>query len=126
MNVHDGPLWFVSAIGVAVLAIVWRVVCFSVDEFLRKRLHKRRVGNRSEDDIKLGDQTVWVDRLIESMSKNAEINQAFAKNISLILERQEAILEATRNVQSQYRENRTVMDRVLKVISHIEEKLVSA
>lgn len=122
LTAPDSPFWFVSAIGVATLAIVWRVVTFIVDGILKKHFFKRRVGYRSDDDTK-SDHTLWVDRLIESMSKNAEINQEIGKNLALILERQEIILEAIRTTQAQYQENKPITERILKFIERIEQKL---
>lgn len=100
------------------IALVWRAVCAAADEAIRRSFPKRRVGNRSSDDaLRTNERSDWMDRLIEAMSSNADVNKEVAASLAVMVGKQDAILEAFKLTQIQQKETNAKVDTVLKRLS---------
>lgn len=58
-----------------------------------------------------------MDRLIEAMSSNADVNKEVAASLAVMVGKQDAILEAFKLTQIQQKETNAKVDTVLKRLS---------
>lgn len=83
------PQWFTSAIGLVVIALIWRAVCAASDELIRRSFPKRRTGTRTDDDsFGKHERSEWMDRLIDSMAASAEVNTEVARSLAVLVVQQ--------------------------------------
>lgn len=113
------PQWLSTGIAVVVLALLWRVVCAFVDQYIARNFLHRRTGSRSNDDYK-STRNDWTDRLIESMNNSAEINREVASALAILSGKQDAVLEAFKLTQMQQHESNQLIGQVLQKVERLQ------